>query len=207
MEKRLIEKEPDVPNLTKEEIDTISKACFRADDTLEPADLIFVFGSSHYVQELSETVCGLLEKKLANKVFVTGGIPKYTDSKKIDKPESLLILDHIKTDKYRDVLFYNETVSRNTLENVTEALKVLDFSKFNKIIYVFKAHASGRGYLTLKRFLPNTKLMQKTFNVTYHDGAEEITKDNWYKTDFGRRRVYGEYLRIQTIPGYSKLVH
>jgi hypothetical protein len=49
--------------------------------------------------------------------------------------------------------------------------------------------------------------MQKTFNVTYHDGAEEITKDNWYKTDFGRRRVYGEYLRIQTIPGYSKLVH
>lgn len=201
MDKREIEKEPEVPELSKKEIDIIAKICFREDDELEPADLIFVFGSSHYVKELADIIIDLLTRKLSNRVFITGGIPTYTDSKKIDKAENLSILDYINRNLFEGVQFYTESVSKNTTENVTEALKVLDFTRYKKIIFIFKYHACGRGYLTLRKFLPSAKLMQKSFNVSYHDGVQEITKENWYKTELGRKRVYGEYLRIQT---YSK---
>lgn len=197
MKKREIIKEPDVPELTVEQVKIITDLCFRADNELEPADLIFVFGSSHHIKELSVTISDLLTKKYADKVFITGGKPDYVDSRKIDKAEGLLILDYLNRESFKDVQFYTENKSNHTTENVTEALKVLNFSNYKKIIYIFKSHASGRGYLTLKKYLPKTKLMQKTFNASYHDGLEVITKENWYKTDFGRRRVWGEYLRIK----------
>jgi uncharacterized SAM-binding protein YcdF (DUF218 family) len=197
MEKREIEKEPEVPELSKDDIENITKTCFRDDDILEPADLIFVFGSSHYVKELSEIISNLLIRKLSNKVFLTGGRPDYIDSRKIDKSESLLILDYIDKQMFKGVEFYVENKSTHTTENIMEALKVLDFSKYEKIIFIFKSHASGRGYLTLRKYLPKVKLIQKTFSVSYHNNTDEITKENWYKTDFGKKRVYGEYLRIK----------
>jgi len=197
MEKREIEKEPEVPELSTSDIDNITKICFRNDDILEPADLIFVFGSSHHTKELADIISNLLSKKLSNKVFITGGRPDYIDSRKIDKSENLLILDHIDRRLFEGVEFYTENKSVHTTGNVTEALKVLDFSKYKKIIFIFKAHASGRGYLTLRKYLPETKLIQLSFNTSYHDDAEIITKENWYKTDFGKKRVYGEYLRIK----------
>ncbi len=197
MKIREIEKEPDVPELSVEQIKIITDLCFRADDVLEPADLIFVFGSSHYVQELASIVSELLSKKLSNKVFITGGRPDYVDSGKIDKSEYLLILDNINRQLFKGVEFYTENKSIHTTENVTEALKVLDFSKYKKIIFIFKSHASGRGYLTLKKYVPEAKLIQVSFNASYHDGVEVIKKENWYKTDLGRKRVWGEYLRIK----------
>ncbi len=197
MENREIEKEPDIPELSDEEIDKITKICFRDDDILEPADLIFIFGTSHNTRDLIDIFSNLLSNKLSNKIFFTGGIPKYIDSKHIDRPESTLILDCIDKTLLERVQIYTEISSKNTMENVTEALKVLDFTEYKKVIYIFKSHAAGRGYLTLKKYLPNTKLIQKTFNASYHDNNQRITKDNWYKTELYRKRVYGEYLRIK----------
>ncbi len=197
MKIREIEKEPDVPELSDEQIRSITNLCFRADDLLEPADLIFVFGSSHHVQELACIISDLLSKKLSDKVFITGGRPDYIDSRKIDKEESSLIFDYLDRKLFKDVEFYSENKSTHTTENVTEALKVLDFSKYKKIIFIFKSHASGRGYLTLKKYLPETKLIQLSYNASYHDGVEVIAKENWYKTDLGKKRVWGEYLRIK----------
>lgn len=197
MKIREIEKEPDVPELSMEQIKIITDLCFRTDDVLEPADLIFVFGSYNHVQELVDTISDLLSKKLAAKVFITGGLPDYVDSAKLKKAESQLVLDLIDPQKFKGVKFYNEDKSLHTTGNVIEALKVLDFSMYKKIIFIFKSHASGRGYLTLKKYLPQTKLIQVTFNASYHNGVEVITKENWYKTDLGRKRVWGEYLRIK----------
>lgn len=196
MKIREIEKEPDVPQLSVEQIKIITDLCFRADDVLEPADLVFVFGSSH-IEELTSIIIQLLISSLSKKVFITGGKQDYVDSKKIDKEESSLIFDHLDRKLFKDIEFYTENKSTNTTENVNEALKVLDFSNYNKIIYIFKSHASGRGYLTLKKYLPNTKLMQKTYNASYYGGQEVITRENWYKTDLGRKRVWGEYVRIK----------
>ncbi len=197
MKIREIEKEPDVPELSVDQIKILTDLCFRADDVLEPADLIFVFGSSHHLPELSAIITDLLLKKLSDKVFITGGMPDYVDSKKIDKEESSLIFDYLDRKFFKDVGFYTENKSNHTTENVIEALKVLDFSNYKKIIFIFKSHASGRGYLTLRKYLPNTKLIQKTFNASYHDGLEVITRKNWHKTALGRKRVWGEYLRIK----------
>ena len=122
MEKREIEKEPTVPELSKTDIENITKVCFRQDGVLEPAELVFVFGSSHNIQEIADIVSDLLARKLSNKVFITGGVPKYADSKKIDKAESLSLLDCIDKDLIVRTQFFTENSSRNTLENVTEAL-------------------------------------------------------------------------------------
>lgn len=197
MKIREIEKEPDVPELSVDQIKILTDLCFRADDVLEPADLIFVFGSYNHVQELAGIISDLLSKKLSNKVFITGGLPNYVDSAKINKAESLLVLDLIDQRQFEGVKFYTEDKSLHTTGNVTEALRVLDFSDYKRIIYIFKSHTSGRGYLTLKKYLPNAKLMQKTFNACYHDGQEVITRENWYKTALGRKRVWGDYLRIK----------
>ena len=197
MKIREIEKEPDVPELSVEQIKIITDLCFRIDDRLESADLIFVFGSSHHFEDLASIITNLLSKKLSNKVFITGGRPDYIDSRKIDKEESSLIFDYLDRKLFKDVEFYTENKSTHTTENVTEALKVLDFSNYKKIIYIFKSHASGRGYLTLKKYLPETKLIQLSYNASYNDGTEVITRENWYKTDLGKKRVWGEYLRIK----------
>jgi hypothetical protein len=81
------------------------------------------FERAYSAKQLASVVEDLLDKKISNKVFITGGTPSYT-----------------------------ENALRNTLENVTEALKVLDFFSYSTILFVFKTHAAGRGYLTLKKY-------------------------------------------------------
>jgi hypothetical protein len=107
------------------------------------------------------------------------------------------VLQSIKSTDFPNVKFYNEIKSTNTLENVTEALKVLDFSNYKTIVYVFKKHDCRRAYLTLRKFLPNTKLIQHTFEPTYTGTDRPLNKDTWYTYDFGKSRVWGEFLRIK----------
>jgi hypothetical protein len=135
---------------------------------------------------------------VAPEVFLTGGVATYTESRKSRICESQLQLNQFDLAAYPDVKFLTESKSRNTLENVTEALKVHDFSKYKKIMFIFKTHAAGRGYLTLKKFVsPSTVLIQKTWAPIYPNTDKEITRDSWNSFDFGRSRVWGEFLRIK----------
>ena len=127
-----------------------------------------------------------------------GGGSTYKDTVRfVDKPESSYILDEINLSQYSDVQFYSEINSRNTLENVTEALKILDFSDYKSILYISKSHDCKRCWLTLKRFLPNAKLLQQTFSGLYPNTDRVLAPDNWSTFDFGISRVWGEYLRIK----------
>lgn len=197
LSKNEIERNPQPPQFNGVTINLLTDLCFRKDDNVEPVDLIFVFSSSHGTKELSSLIKNLLQKKVSQKVFITGGIPTYIDTPHSSIPEAELVLRGINKEQYPQVDFYSESISRNTLENVTEALKVLDFSQYSKILFIFKSHAAGRGYLTLKKFMsPATHIFQKTWAPLYEE-QYNLKKNNWFDTDFGRRRVWGEYLRIR----------
>lgn len=199
MEKREIERNPQIPNLNSKLIELLTELCFRPDDSIEPVDLIFIFGSSSSLKKLGDLAKGLLDKNISSEVFISGDGSLYKDTPNtLNKSESFYILQEINSDVYPEVKFYLEDKSKNTLENVEEALKVLDFSQYKSILYIAKSHACKRCYLTLKKFTPNTRLLQKTFNRLYPDTNKELNRDTWYTFDFGKSRVWGEFLRIKT---------
>ncbi len=197
MKNREVERHPMTPKLNDELIRLLTRLCFKPDDPLEVVDLIFVFSTTIGIEQLASLIEDLLDKKISPKVFISGGTPNYLDTIKISKPESELVLNLINLSKFPNVKFYTENKSMNTLENVTEALKILDFKNYKKILYVFKRHDPRRAYLTLRKFLPDTKLIQKTFSPVYPDTDRPLNERTWYTYNFGISRVWGEFLRIK----------
>ena len=113
-----------------------------------------------------------------------------------DVVEADLVLEYLDVNKYKDVRFYFEKKSTNTLENVTETLKNPEFKKCKSLLFIFKSHGAGRGYLTLRKFFQSADILQLTFDCQYERENKNITRNNWHSFAFARSRVYGEYLRI-----------
>jgi hypothetical protein len=197
MVEREIERTPQVPELGVEVIQLLTKLCFRRDHTPTRADLLFVFSTATAVEVLAQEVQKIIIQGLTPRVFVTGGTPQFSDYAKIGRTESELFFEHLDPKEFPSVEFFSERASTDTRTNVTEALKVLDFSTYEKVIFIFKAHAAGRGYLTLRKFLPNTQLLQATYTPVYPEIGRVIARDTWQETEFGCARVWGEFLRIQ----------
>jgi len=193
-----IERNPTAPRLNKKAIDLITQLCFRKDDQIQKVDGIFLFSTAFRVKELARLVENLLLANVSKKVFITGGFSPLVVSLGLNRTEADLVLDEIDRERFRDVDFFIERKSTNTLENVTETLKIPEFSQCERILFVFKSHAAGRGYLTLKKFFPQAKIFQKTLPGKYPGVEKEITRDNWHTFSFGRSRVWGEFLRIKT---------
>jgi hypothetical protein len=197
-----IERNPIPPKLTKKAIQLITELCFRQDNELKKVDGIFVYASTVNIEKLVELLEDVLSKDISNKIFITGGTtPKHLAKELGIKPklkEADLLLKAFDLDRYEDLKVFVERESTNTLENVTETLKYKEFKNCKSLLFIFKSHPAGRGYLTLRKFFPKAEILQKTFNAKYDKAEREITRDNWYTFDFGRRRVWGDYLRIKT---------
>jgi predicted solute-binding protein len=196
-----IERNPqNMPTLNQKTIELLTKLCFREDDELEKVDSIFVFSSAHEIEKLSVLIEKLLSNNIAKNIFITGGetrdLLNQCDEIKSYKTEADLLLSKINQEKFKNINFFMERKSTNTLENVLETLQFENFKNSKSILFIFKSHAAGRGYLTLKRFFPNVKILQKTINTKFRKSPLEITKNNWHTFQFGIQRVWGEYLRI-----------
>lgn len=196
-----ISRNPLAPSLNKKAISLLTRLCFRKDDPIKKVDGIFIFSSSHEIKKLASLIERLLLKKISPKVFITGGITYNLlnlNLKTSKNPtEADLLLNAININKFKNVNFFVERESTNTLENVAETLVHPEFKKCKNLLFVFKSHAAGRGYLTLKKYLANVNLWQKTFNTKYAESEKVITRYNWHTFLFGRERVWGEFLRIQ----------
>jgi hypothetical protein len=197
-----IERNPQPPEFSKKAVRLITDLCFREDDQLKKVDGIFVYASTVSIEKLVKLLDNILSRGLSNKIFITGGTtPKHLAEELGIKPhlkEADLLLNAFELDKYRNLEVYVERNSTNTLENVTETLKFSEFRDCGSLLFIFKSHPAGRGYLTLRKYFPDAEILQKTFNAKYEIAEKEITRDNWFTFDFGRRRVWGEYLRIKT---------
>jgi hypothetical protein len=166
-----IERNPIPPRLNKKAKELITKLCFRKNNSLKKVDGIFVYSSIVGMDELAKLIEKILSKGISNKIFITGGItPKMLakDLKiKTGLTEADTLLNALKIDRYKNLKIFVERKSTNTLENVTETLKNPDFKKCKSLLFIFKSHAAGRGYLTLRKFFQSAEILQQTFDTKY----------------------------------------
>lgn len=193
LEKREVDKSPTCPELTNDQIKIITNICFRHDDQPEMADCLFIFGTGRYTNDVVRKICNILDTWLVHSVIITGWIPRYENSKqKMLTSESSQIRDLI-VSKYPDIAFVLDEASHNTLENVVFGLDQAKKNNVNleRAIFLCKTYSTGRWYATLRKYLPNTKLLQQTY------APDNFTADNWYITEQGRNIVWWEMLRLQ----------
>jgi hypothetical protein len=197
-----INRNPQPPKLSDRAIQLITKLCFRENDPPEKVDGIFVYASVIGIKALVNLIEKLLSENISNKIFITGGVTPKALQKDLNiestKKEADIILQKINFNNYTDVEVFSEKKSTNTLDNVTETLKNPEFKKCESLLFIFKSHAAGRGYLTLRKFFPSAKILQQSFDTKYNQAPKKITRENWHTFDFGRKRVWGEFLRIKT---------
>ena len=197
------------PILNNDQIKIITDICFRENDhSHTKTDLIFIFGAFHSVENMLKSLYTLLDNKVSNKVLISGGInPRRKDIITIKGhdltkiPEATVIKEMIDTSKYKDVLFLTEMESDNTKDNVVFSLDIpkSKMKGAEKLFFICKNYHAGRGYLTLKKYLPNIELYQMSYDTSYnynHLKKDEITKDNWYNDEGKRNIVWGEVIRI-----------
>lgn len=198
---KFIERNPKTPCLNKKAKELITELCFRKDDAIEKVDGIFVFSSCIELQALVGLIKKILKKNISKQLFITGGVTPEILSRdpgeRTDLTEADMFLNALDLHQFKDIKIFSEKKSTNTLENAIETLKIPEFKKCGSLLFIFKAHAAGRGYLTLRKFFPTARILQKTFETKYRGADKKITRDNWHTFSFGRSRVWGEFLRIK----------
>jgi hypothetical protein len=196
--KRLISKTPEPPKHISPEMRTLlTKLCFGDNVLPERCDLLFVYGTAIFFDEISSHVSDILRQNITDKVLIVGGIVPDKEALGQKQSEARLVYDTLDHSEFAKIDFFLEETSHNTLENVRNGLKVLDFRDYQRICFVFPAHGAGRGYLTLKKFAPNSQIFQSAYDVLYPGDKDIISKDTWHTFDLGIKRVWGEFLRIR----------
>ncbi|MDQ0222825.1 uncharacterized SAM-binding protein YcdF (DUF218 family) [Streptococcus moroccensis] len=193
--KPIIPKSPDVPDLSAEDILFLTEVTFGPSIAPSPCDVLFVFSGTHPGHW--EKAIEAYQKGLYQTILVTGGRsltgtphPDWTG-----ETESDIIIHHLLAAGVPESVIISEKKSTNTLENVTCAKQVFDFAQISSLLFVCKAHATGRQWRTLTKHLPaHITIVPYAFDTIYQ--GLPITRDNWMTTATGRSRVWGEYLRI-----------
>lgn len=155
---------------------------------IEKADLAIVFGTQN--QLCISAVKEIYSKKLVKKFILSGG--KNRHSGEIEA--KFLQKELLKSNIPNEVLIL-EKESKNTLENVLFSKKLIDekigLNNVKKIIAVVKHFHSRRAIMTLKKHFPkHIKILPFVYPVG------NFTKENWFDTENGRRRVFEEWEKI-----------
>ena len=157
------------------------------------ADAIFVVGGS--LSEAAELAAELYKDKYADKIIIGG---KYS----VKRNRFPLTEYETEYDFYKDVLLkngvnesdiYGEKESGYTKQNAEYAKRVVDENNLSisKALIVCKSFHAKRCLLLYQMYFPNVD-----FTVVTFDGFN-ISKDNWYQTEYGRDRVMGEIKKIE----------
>ncbi len=196
LEKRSIPKLADAPPLTSELISLLTLLCFLPNNP-EKSDLLFVFGVSTGLPDLTRVLKGILSKNISQKILITGGSPNFMDNPHLSKPEAEIIYELISRAVTASMEVILETKAVSTLENVMFSKEKLEGTPLNKMVYVGRSLASRRCHLTLSKHFPETKLYSFSYDMEGTIERKPITKDTWHLFQEGRSRVWGEYLRIK----------
>lgn len=129
-------------------------------------------------------------------IIISGGIVNYQDSDIHSFSEAEMIYNAIMHYIPKSVNVILEKKAQHTLENVVFSLDMLD-KKPNSMCFIGKSLQAGRAYLTLKKYLPNTKLYQRSVNPLFPLALELLTVNNWHYYPEFVGRVWGEFLRIK----------
>lgn len=157
------------------------------------SDAIFVVGGS--LPEAAELAAELYVKKHADKIIIGGKFSVKRDYFPLPKYET-------EYDFYKDILLkngvneidiYGEKGSGYTKQNAEFAKRVVDEKdlSISKALIVCKSFHAKRCLLLYQMYFPNVD-----FTVVTFDGLD-ISKENWYQTEYGRERVMEEIKKIE----------
>lgn len=195
--KREVPKIPSAPLLNDKAKNLLTELCFYNHEPVEKAELIFIYGSPFFIDEIASQAATLLSNSVSDQVLISGGINPY-DKTQQQKSEATLIYEKLLGYNLQGSIHFTlETASRNTLENVENSLSLIDLKQYKNICFIFPSHSAKRGYLTLKKFLPSTKILASPYDVAYPEEGGVLSKESWHTFELGIRRVWGEFLRIK----------
>lgn len=195
-EKRSIPKLAEAPPLTPDLIYLLTRLCFLPND-LEKADLLFVFGVTTGLSDLTNVLKSILSQEVSEKILITGGSPNFTDNPPLPKPEAEVIYELISDFLPASMRVILETKATSTLENVKFSKEKLTKTPLKTLVYVGRSLASRRCNLTLSKYFSTTKLYSFSYPMEGTIEKKLITEDTWYLFQEGISRVWGEYLRIK----------
>lgn len=193
----VIPKYPDVPTLTKKQIDQITEIVFLKEITTQKCDAIFVFGGSHPGNW--QAPLEAYRQGLGNQIIVTGGTSlhgmKHPSWNYGDLSDAEVIVTKLMEHGVpKDAILFEKN-SLHSIANVMEAKKIFDFTKINQLLFVCKSLGAGRQYRVLKKHLPKTiTCIPYTFDTSF-DGEFTINRYNWMENEKSRSMIFGEYLR------------
>lgn len=194
---REISKVPASPDMDKALISALTALCFQEENITE-SDLLFVFGSNVQHREIADIISYMLDRELVDQVLITGGIANYNGSFYKKQAESEQIKAHIPMEKYKGKKIYTENKSKNIMENIVEAKKIISFKNIRSMTFLSHSYASTRAALSLKKFFPEIELHCIPLPLPTDFSKYPISREMWSKTEYGRGLIWGEYLRLQT---------
>jgi len=184
-------------------IDDITDFIF-LEDEMQKADIIFIPGGSH--PGLGEYAAELWKQGFAPYIMPSGGVSIKTGKFNGVKLKKEIYNKDYKTDCdfLADVLMINsvpksaiiwEDTSSFTKENAIFSRKIADANNLDikKAILCCKSFHSRRSLMCYQLAFPDTKFYIHT--IPYFEEDILISKNNWYKTDVGIKRVLGELQR------------
>ncbi|HAG43053.1 MAG TPA: hypothetical protein DCL31_06345, partial [Clostridium sp.] len=173
-------------------------------DEEEEADLIFIPGGSH--PELGEYSAELWKQGFAPLIMPSGGVSIKTGKFNGVKSRKEIYNKNYKTDCefLVDVLMLNgvskksilwEDTSSFTKENAIFSRRVADENNLDikKAIICCKSFHARRSLMCYQLAFSDTKFY--IHPIPYYQGNILISKENWYKTEVGIKRVLGELER------------
>lgn len=185
-------------------VDEITEFIF-IEDKLEHVDAIFIPGGSY--PELAEEASKLWLKGYAPLVIPSGGVSLKTGRFNGVKARADIYNKEYLTECefLTDVLMINgvdkafiigEDKASFTRENAMFSRKLLDECgiKIKNGIICCKNFHARRALMFYQFAFPESNFYIKSF--TYYEKGAFISKDNWYKTEIGTKRVLGELERL-----------
>lgn len=184
------------PAMDQELINVLTNLCFE-EEKHSSSDLLFVFGSNVKHKEIAKLIAQQIEAHRTGQVMITGGVATFGNSYQYNKPESEAIYAYLpEIHQNQNILL--ETYSKNMLENILEAQKLMDFKTIKSITFICHGYATKRAALSLRRFFPDKKIYCIPFSLPSDRIEFPIDPDHWFKTKYGQSLILGEYLRMIT---------
>ena len=160
-----------------------------ADTPLEPADLLFVFGTREDAELRAEKACALWRQGLCRIAIVSGGVTPGSDASECEIIKGAMVARGMPAERILE-----EHRATNTGENVIFSLPVIDATlglrNVRSVICLGNSWTARRYVMTLHRHWPQVTKMLVTID------AFATTRELWHTDPEFRRRVLREWDKI-----------
>ena len=157
---------------------------------LEPADLLFVFGTREGVELRVEAACRLWREGFCRRIIVSGGMTPGADASECEIIKQAMVARGVPAAKILE-----EHHALNTGENVMFALPVIDaalgLANIRSVICLGNTWTARRYPMTLHRHWPQVKKMLVTID------SFATPRALWHTNPEFRRRVLHEWDKIE----------